>query len=139
MLKQRYWNKVAKQLYWNRTSSWVFSCNFAAYFLNTFSWERMWEAASVYYSSLWFFLLKDLLKVFPTLFWERWSMQQIILSDRLFSFNDTVGIKPFETKPSRNSPPDLFFRKRCSEYMQQIYRRTNMPKCDFNKVALQLY
>ena len=29
--------------------------------------------------------------------------------------------------------------KRCSEKMQQIYRRTPMPKCDFNKVALQLY
>ena len=29
-------------------------------------------------------------------------------------------------------------RKRCSENMQQIYRRTPMPKCDFNKVALQL-
>ena len=29
--------------------------------------------------------------------------------------------------------------KRCSENMQQIYRRTPMPKCDFNKVALQLY
>ena len=27
-------------------------------------------------------------------------------------------------------------RKRCSENMQQIYRRTPMPKCDFNKVAL---
>ena len=26
-------------------------------------------------------------------------------------------------------------RKRCSEIMQQIYRRTPMPKCDFNKVA----
>ena len=31
------------------------------------------------------------------------------------------------------------FRKRCSENMQQIYRRKSMPKCDFNKVALQLY
>ena len=27
--------------------------------------------------------------------------------------------------------------KRCSENMQQIYRRTPMPKCDFNKVAKQ--
>ena len=26
-------------------------------------------------------------------------------------------------------------RKRCSENMQQIYRRTPMPKCDFKKVA----
>ena len=29
--------------------------------------------------------------------------------------------------------------KRCSENMQQIYRRIPMPKCDFNKVAKQLY
>ena len=27
--------------------------------------------------------------------------------------------------------------KRCSENKQEIYRRTNVPKCDFNKVALQ--
>ena len=27
-------------------------------------------------------------------------------------------------------------KKRFSENMQQIYRRTPMPKCDFNKVAL---
>ena len=29
-------------------------------------------------------------------------------------------------------------RKRCSENMRQTYRRTPMPKCDFNKVAKQL-
>ena len=29
--------------------------------------------------------------------------------------------------------------KRCSENMQYIYKRTPMLKCDFNKVALQLY
>ena len=29
--------------------------------------------------------------------------------------------------------------KRCSENMQQIYRRTPMPKCNFNKAAKQLY
>ena len=29
-------NKVALQLYWSRTSAWVFSCKFAAYFQNTF-------------------------------------------------------------------------------------------------------
>ena len=33
----------------------------------------------------------------------------------------------------------VFFKKRCSENMQQIYRRTPMPKSDFNKVALQLW
>ena len=29
--------------------------------------------------------------------------------------------------------------KRCSENMQQLYRRTPMLKCNFTKVALQLY
>ena len=39
-----------------------------------------------------------------------------------------------QKQPARGVP-----RERCSENMQQIYRRTPMPKCDFNKVALQLY
>ena len=30
-------------------------------------------------------------------------------------------------------------KKRCSENIQEIYRTAPMPKCDFNKVALQLY
>ena len=40
-------NKVVLQLYWNRTSTWVFSCKFAAYFQNTFSLEHLWRSASV--------------------------------------------------------------------------------------------
>ena len=39
----------------------------------------------------------------------------------------------------QNQPPRGFLRKRCFENMQQICRRTPMLKCDFNKVALQLY
>ena len=39
-------NKVALQLYWNRTSAWVFSCKFSAYFWNTFPKEHLWVAAS---------------------------------------------------------------------------------------------
>ena len=38
----------------------------------------------------------------------------------------------------KQSPRDVP-RKRCSENVQQIYRRSSMLKCDFNKVALQLY
>ena len=30
-------------------------------------------------------------------------------------------------------------KKRCFENMQQFNKRTPMPKCHFNKVALQLY
>ena len=39
----------------------------------------------------------------------------------------------------QKQPPRGVPRKKCSENMQQIYRRTPMPKCDFNKVAKQLY
>ena len=38
-----------------------------------------------------------------------------------------------QRQPSRGVP-----RKRCSENMQQIYRRTPTPKCDFNEVAKHL-
>ena len=34
--------------------------------------------------------------------------------------------------------PRGVLRKRCSENMQQIYRKTTMPKRDFNKVEKQL-
>ena len=40
-------NEVANQLYWNRTSAWVLSCKFAAYFQSTFSWKHLWRVASV--------------------------------------------------------------------------------------------
>ena len=33
----------------------------------------------------------------------------------------------------------IVLKKRYSENMQQMYRRAPMPKCDFNKVAKQLY
>ena len=39
-------SKVAL-LYWNRTSAWVFSCKFAAYFQNTFSQEHLCMADSI--------------------------------------------------------------------------------------------
>ena len=39
-----------------------------------------------------------------------------------------------QKQPSRGVP-----RKRYSEYMQQIFRRTPMPKFDFNKSSQQLY
>ena len=28
--------------------------------------------------------------------------------------------------------------KRCSENTQEIYKRTTLPKCEFNKVALRI-
>ena len=40
--------------------------------------------------------------------------------------------------PQKQPPRDVL-KKRGSENMQQIYRRTSMPKCDFKKVAKQLF
>ena len=36
---------------------------------------------------------------------------------------------------NQKQPTSIVLRKRCSENMQQIFRRTLMPKCDFSKVA----
>ena len=40
---------------------------------------------------------------------------------------------------NQKQPPRGVFKKRCSENMQQSYRRTHMSKSDFNNVAVQLY
>ena len=48
----------------------------------------------------------------------------------------TSGIGPDILMNVQKQPSRSVLRKRCSENMQQIYRRTPMPKCDFNKVAL---
>ena len=50
---------------------------------------------------------------------------------KLTSYNDTNEIQ--------EQPSSGVLRKKCSENMQQIYRRISMPKCDFDKVAKQLY
>ena len=44
------------------------------------------------------------------------------------------SVQSVKKQPPRDAP-----RKKCSENMQQIYRRTPIPKCDFSKVAKQLY
>ena len=39
----------------------------------------------------------------------------------------------------QKQPTRGVLKKRCYENMQQIYRRTPMPKSNFNKAAKQLY
>ena len=39
----------------------------------------------------------------------------------------------------QKQPPRGILKKSCSENIQQICRRTPMPKCDFNKVPKQLF
>ena len=49
-----------------------------------------------------------------------------------------IGPRPNRSTNLQKQPFRGALSKRCSENMQQMYRRTPMPKCDFNKVALQL-
>ena len=44
---------------------------------------------------------------------------------------------PYIDTNEQKEPSRGVVGKRCSEIMQQIYRRSPVPKCDFNKVALQ--
>ena len=63
----------------------------------------------------------------------KWSKEKVFV--QVVEKVQSIAVSSKSQKqPSRCVP-----RKRCSENMQQIYRRTPMPKCDFNKVAKQLY
>ena len=51
----------------------------------------------------------------------------------------TLLDRPLRVLQLQKQPTRGALKKRFSENMQQIYRTTPMSKCDFNKVALQLY
>ena len=54
--------------------------------------------------------------------------------------NDWIifGLAPIYSVSSEESL-QRYFRNKCSENMQQIYKRTSMTRCDFKKVAKQFY
>ena len=52
---------------------------------------------------------------------------------------DNYMIKWVQMTKVQKQPSRGVFKKRCSEDMQHIYRRTPMPKSNFNKVAMQLF
>ena len=67
---------------------------------------------------------------------ERFEINLILMGfyDLTFQYTETIIPKEMQKQPSRG-----VLTKRCSENMQQTYRRAAMLKCDFNKVAKQLY
>ena len=78
--------------------------------------------------SIVFFLPHWLWKVIRLHFTWQWFRVKYLYEN--LSVNPTYWI--FQKQPPRG-----VLKKRCSENIQQIYRRTPMPKCDFNKVAKQ--
>ena len=89
--------------------------------------------------------------VFYTLHWVIWHYSKSLMKGNTKSFDhishtlsqDETAYIIYKQLAFRyniqKQPPTGVLRKSCSEKMQQIYRRTPMPKCNFNKVALQLY
>ena len=69
---------------------------------------------------------------------HQWHLARGGLMD--FSWKPSIfkKLQPFKLNLQKQPSRDVL-RNRCSKNMQQIYRRTPMPKCDFNKVALQFY
>ena len=51
---------------------------------------------------------------------------------------DVFFFKLIRRNALQKQPPRGVLKKKCSENMLQIYKRTPMPKCDFNKVAADL-
>ena len=56
--------------------------------------------------------------------------QYLYIKQFSWTLRSCTYLLEMQKHPSRG-----FLRKNCSENMQQIYRRTSMLKCDFNKVA----
>ena len=109
--------------------------------LSTSNWEALYLENHPDIASIEYFQNKEFLK-FPI------SSQTPRLWNKILS----LSIKGLDTLPLfkarftdiilnrdnvfQKQPSRVVLRKTCSENMQQIYRRTPMLKCDFNKVAV---
>ena len=79
--------------------------------------------------------------------WKTWSFFLVRFKDCIKNWKCLIGhaycilfiyciFIPFIV---RKHPSRGVLIKSCSDNMQQIYKRTSMPRFDFNKVALHLY
>ena len=60
-------------------------------------------------------------------------------SNNIKEMKSSINIVKDPHQCAQKQPFRVVLVKRCFEIMQQIYRRTTLPKCDFNKVALKIY
>ena len=79
-----------------------------------------------------FVLLDAISSQAVTLYYLRYRHE--IGSSEWNSYNQQVGDA---SGLFRSSHPEVFLVKKCSGNIQRIYRRTPMPKYDFNKVEKQ--
>ena len=91
--------------------------------------------------------LPNLTKKTQTIFWQ--TKANIETFQKVFSYINVSSKYDFSHKVrqtlnspktfSQKQPSRRVLRKRCFENMQQIYRKTLITKCNFNKVAKQFY
>ena len=70
---------------------------------------------------------------------EDWVVLDVIIKHSIKFFSVSISRHNSIDKWREKQPSRGVLSKRCSKNMQQIYRRTHMPKCDFNKITNQLY
>ena len=106
-------------------------------------WQAMVAYGNVIRIKFRFKLRSSMLLFIITYLLELWILLFALVL--LFNPNPTFLIYHWWIKLLKNKyfvqkqPSRGAVKKRCFENMQQIYRITPMPKCDFNKVGLQLY
>ena len=148
--KTCYYNK-AKCLDWNKNVfQWKTTCENITTSTSRSS-SRIKVLVSLFSFPLYFFILliyariiQHLLLMFSpaeegTLYSK--SIFQMPTNLAIFTYSSHFIIRIVSLFPmaKQKQPPRGVFKKRCSENMQQIYRRTPMRKRDFNKAALKLY
>ena len=99
-------------------------------------------SASLFYPEKEIFL--DLRPHFSKMFFGKTYCKAIEYKAKLFLISvivfDSLSMWKVERrKDVQKQPPIGAPRKRCSKNMQQIYRKTPMPRCNFNKVLKQFY
>ena len=104
----------------------MFSCEFFNFLRTPFLTEHLWWLPLTLYNFA--YLTSCSFFVFVIL-----AATSLVLNFCYYCFYR------FQKQPPRfqKQPPRVVLKKRCFENMQQIYRRTPMPRCDFNTVTLQ--
>ena len=106
-------------------------------------WQAMVAYGNIIRTKFRFKLRSSMLLFIITYLLELWILLFALVL--LFNPNPTFLIYHWWIKLLKNKyfvqkqPSRGAVKKRCFENMQQIYRITPMPKCDFNKVAKQVY
>ena len=81
-------------------------------------------------------------RIISFIIWRRCNINYLCASGGSFLHSRNIGnnfLNSYDSSYRQKQPSRGVLKKRCFENMQQIYMRTPMPKCDFNKVTPGLW